>query len=197
MVSEPRVFISYSQDSKEHVSRVRALADRLRRDGINCTIDQYEPDPPEGWPQWIDRQIEEADFVLIVCTPTYYQKASGQAPSGTGHGVVFEGVQIAQYLYDAAMRNEKFIPVLFEDLEPSKILRPLRPYSRYRVDHLEGYEELLRRLTDQPRVPRPELGPRPILRPEESPIPPADRPSGTMEPPAKDFWILFSEGAAA
>ena len=47
----PKVFISYSHDSKAHAARVRGLSDSLRRDGVDCTIDQYLPaGPPEGWP---------------------------------------------------------------------------------------------------------------------------------------------------
>ena len=44
----PKVFISYSHDSLEHSNRVRELSDRLREDGIDCILDQYEVSPPEG-----------------------------------------------------------------------------------------------------------------------------------------------------
>jgi hypothetical protein len=37
----PKVLISYSHDSPEHRQRVLGLAERLRTDGIDCTIDQY------------------------------------------------------------------------------------------------------------------------------------------------------------
>jgi len=74
--------------------------------------------PPEGWPQWMDRQIEEADYVLVVCTATYLRRATGKERPGVGRGVRFESVLIVQDLYDAAMWNEKFIPVLFEDARP-------------------------------------------------------------------------------
>ena len=40
--THPKVFISYSHDSQEHKDRVLSLADRLRSDGIDCNIDQYE-----------------------------------------------------------------------------------------------------------------------------------------------------------
>ena len=67
----PTVFISYSHDSPEHADRVLALSDRLIADGIDCTLDQYETTPPEGWPRWMDRHIRQADFVLMICTDTY------------------------------------------------------------------------------------------------------------------------------
>ena len=73
-----RVFISYSHDSPEHSERVCALADRLRQDGIESHIDQYEPAPPQGGPRWMQQQIEHADFVMLVCTPTYRRRFEGQ-----------------------------------------------------------------------------------------------------------------------
>jgi hypothetical protein len=45
--NKPKVFISYSHDSDQHKDRVLALSDRLREDGIDCIIDQYETSPPE------------------------------------------------------------------------------------------------------------------------------------------------------
>jgi hypothetical protein len=45
----PRVFISYSHDSPEHKQRVLALSDRLRNDGIEAELDQYQTRPPQGW----------------------------------------------------------------------------------------------------------------------------------------------------
>ena len=47
------------------------LSNRLRNEGVDCNIDQYETSPPEGWPRWMTNQIETADFVLIVCTEKY------------------------------------------------------------------------------------------------------------------------------
>ena len=74
-----RVFISYSHDSPEHADRVLALADRLRQDGIDSILDQYIlGSPDEGWPRWMDRQIRDADFVLMICTPTYYRRVMGE-----------------------------------------------------------------------------------------------------------------------
>jgi hypothetical protein len=56
----PAVFISYSHDSPEHEANVLALADRLRADGIDAVLDQYESFPSEGWELWGQRQIQAA-----------------------------------------------------------------------------------------------------------------------------------------
>lgn len=159
MPPPPKAFISYSQDSPEHAGRVRALADRLCGDGVDCMIDQYEPHPREPWPRWMDRQIEEADFVLVVCTETYLRRSQGREKPGSGLGGTFESVLIVQDLYDAGMSNEKFIPVLFEGTSVQAIPKPLRGYSHYRPDTEDGYESLLRHLRNEPRVRKPEVKP--------------------------------------
>ncbi|CAD7839633.1 MAG: hypothetical protein [Olavius algarvensis Gamma 1 endosymbiont] len=85
-----KVFISYSHDSPEHKGQVLALSDRLRADGIDAWIDQYAPYPEEGWPRWMQRRIDEAGAVLLVCTPTYRKRVEGEEEPGIGRGVCWE-----------------------------------------------------------------------------------------------------------
>ncbi len=158
MSAPPKVFISYSHDSPEHADRVLALADRLRADGLDAIIDQYEPHPPEGWPLWMDRQIRECDFVLMVCTPTYNRRVMGQEQPGIGHGVRWEGNLIYQHIYNAATRNEKFVPILLEGGQFADIPTPVQGHSYFRVDTDDGYTDLYRLLTQQPAVVKPALG---------------------------------------
>lgn len=54
------VFISYSHDNIEHLSRVLTLSNNLREEGFDCVLDQYEIEPPEGWPRWMDNEIRKA-----------------------------------------------------------------------------------------------------------------------------------------
>ncbi len=82
MPEATKVFISYSHDSQEHMDRVLALSDRLRREGIDCRIDQDEQSPPEGWPQWCGRQVEQSGFVLVACTQTYLRRFKGEEEAG-------------------------------------------------------------------------------------------------------------------
>jgi hypothetical protein len=154
----PKVFISYSHDTVEHQERVLGLADRLRADGIDAEIDQYNTAPPEGWPLWCERQIEAADFVLVVCTETYHRRVRGDEDRGKGLGVVWEAQIIRQLLYDAGAVSNKFVPVLFSDASPEQIPMPIKGGTRYVIDTEDGYEDLYRRLTGQPRLLRPALG---------------------------------------
>ena len=153
-----KVFISYSHDTVEHHDRVLAFADRLRTDGIDAEIDQYNPAPPEGWPLWCERQIKAADVVLMVCTETFYRRVSGDEERGEGLGVIWEARIIRQLLYDAGTVSDKFVPVLFSDASPEQIPTPIKGGNWYVVDTAQGYEELYRRLTRQPSLVRPDLG---------------------------------------
>jgi hypothetical protein len=154
----PKVFISYSQDSPEHMARVLKLADQLRTDGIDADIDQYESSPPHGWPTWMERQISDANFILVVCTETYKRRADGKEEYGKGRGVIWESILTTQYLYNAAATNTKFIPVVFENSHVEFIPIHLQPASYYAVATEDGYENLYRRLTNQPKVVKPPLG---------------------------------------
>jgi hypothetical protein len=72
MSNQPiKVFISYSHDSEQHKEWVLALSNTLRQHGIDCQIDQYVTFVEEGWMLWMQQQIENADFVLLVCTKKY------------------------------------------------------------------------------------------------------------------------------
>lgn len=150
-----RVFISYSHDSPEHADRVLELADRLRSDGIDAALDQYLVSPAEGWPRWMDRQIDECDFVLLVCTETYYRRVMGREVQGKGHGVQFEGMLIYQHISDAGTANNSFVPILFRPWTTSYIPRPVKGVTCYFVDTDDGYEGLYRCLTGQPKAPTP------------------------------------------
>jgi hypothetical protein len=141
-MSHPKVFISYSHDSAEHADRVLALSDRLRADGIDCILDQYEDSPAVGWPRWMDRQIRAADFVLMICTATYYRRVMGEEEPGKGHGVAWESTLIYQYIYNAGTSNTRFIPVLLKGAHASAIPTPWQGVKKYRPTTKEGYEDL-------------------------------------------------------
>src|SRR6266566_319055 len=166
--AHPKVFISYSHDSPAHIARVLEFSDRLRADGIDSMLDQYEVAPPEGFPLWMERQIEEADFVLLICTPTYYLRVMRKEREGIGRGVAWEGNLIYQYIYEAATMNNKFIPILLEGAREADIPTPCRGLAYYRPSTNAGHEALYRRLTNQPATPKTVLG---VLRQ----LPPLER----------------------
>ncbi len=165
-----RVFISYSHDSPEHADRVLALADRLRQDGIDCILDKYIlGSPDEGWQLWMNRQMRDANFVLMICTPTYLRRVMREEEPGVGQGVNWEGNLIYQHFYKAGTINKRFLPILLEGASASDIPVPFRGVAKYRPMTEEGYEALYRRLTNQPLTPPPDIGTPKKLPPRERP----------------------------
>ena len=151
-MNPPTVFISYSQDSPEHADRVQAFANQLTRNGINCILDQDETSPLEGWPRWMDRHIRNSDFVIVICTETYYQRVMGEEEPGKGLGVKWEGNLIYQHLYSADTENTRFIPVLFELGNVEYIPTPLQGATYYCVETEQGYKDLYHRLTGRGKL---------------------------------------------
>ncbi len=159
----PRVFISYSHDSDLHAQRVLALADGLRDEGIDVRLDQYVAHPPEGWPQWAEQQLFQADFVLLVCTSTYRRRFDREETPGEGKGAVWEAMIARQLIYEADALNFRLIPVLFADGTDHDIPRSLRAFASYRLPG--SYDDLYRHLTHQPKNQPPKLGPRRSMPP--------------------------------
>jgi hypothetical protein len=157
--SPPRVFISYSHDSTLHKDLVLSFAKRLRKDGIDAQIDQYvKGRPPGGWPRWMLDKLDWAEFVLLICTETYYRRFRGHEELGTGKGVDWEGQLITLELYQAKSRKTKFVPVIFVSQDKEFIPEPLRDHP-YRLDSEDSYLELYSFLTGQADVSLPKIGP--------------------------------------
>ena len=102
----PKVFISYSWEDEDHKKWVKSLTDRLIESGIDATLDQYDLSLGDRLPLFMEQSISAADFVLIICTPTYKEKADGRKG-----GVGYEGHIISGELF-AKGNERKFIPVI-------------------------------------------------------------------------------------
>lgn len=153
-----KVFISYAHQAESHNERVFELSETLRSEGIDCSIDQYELSPPEGWPRWTRNQIQQAEFVLVVCTETYKRRFEGSEPFGRGPGSKWEGAIITQELYDSEGRNTKFIPIVFDPEDVEHIPTEMRGGTYYVLNSETEYDDLYRHLTNQPKAVKRELG---------------------------------------
>lgn len=168
----PSVLISYSHDSSVHAKSALALADKLRDDGVDADIDQYEQAPSEGWPRWMEQQIRKSQFVILICSEVYYRKWTGEEVPQSGRGVAWEAVLARNELYENKVMSSKFIPVFFGDAESTIVPAPLRGHASYSLapydkneghtsaslDRADGYRMLYRRLTNQPEIEKPRLG---------------------------------------
>lgn len=153
-----KVFISYSHDSEEHIQDVQALADTLINDGILAIIDKYYPNPPEGWPAWMLKQIKHSDYVLVVSSELYCNRFEGEAPPGVGNGAKWEGAIITLSMYPQVGNNTKFIPIVFKSEDKKFIPTVLSGATYYDLSSKKGYEDLYRYLTKQPEIIQPPLG---------------------------------------
>lgn len=158
-----KVFISYSWDSEDHKERVLALANTLRSPwGIETDIDQYvraKPPftPPQGWDLWMEKKIEWAEFVLIVCTETYKRRFRGDEAPGTGRGSTWEGTIIRQHLYNNQLVSTKFIPVIFSSQDLTHVPIIFNGNDKYILEDEKSLRDLCYRLRKEPIVAIPEV----------------------------------------
>ncbi|WP_353479687.1 toll/interleukin-1 receptor domain-containing protein [Streptomyces sp. ALI-76-A] len=124
--SSTRTLISYSHDSEAHRESIRRFADRLRKAGVDAWIDQFdEHNPPESWPDWMRREIEKSDVVIVVITENYVKRFNRETGPGIGSGVRWEGALITADLYHSRRERAKFIPVVLRAEDSSIIPPPL------------------------------------------------------------------------
>jgi TIR domain len=158
----PSVFISYSHDSADptQADRVAGLAASLLRDGLKVFLDQNRGDEEEGlqWPIWMDDKIQEADYVLLVCTELYWKKVRQKVPENEGRGVCWEANIIYALLYEKKLNTTKFLPVIFSPADRRFIPTPLGGRDCFMIDSQSGYKRLYAFLTGQHRIHFPEPG---------------------------------------
>ncbi len=150
----PKVFISYSHQNASYEKQMLDFANKLRNDGIDAEIDLYYPDPPEGWPRWMENQIVQSDYTIVVCGKSYWDKCYVDQAKG----ITWEVNLVYQMLYDQQGTNTKFIPVFWNNGDEEYILLPLKSYTYYNIGTPEGYEGLWRHILNIPKYKKPELG---------------------------------------
>lgn len=140
----PRVFISYSWDSESHKAWVQKFAKRLRIDGVDARIDQWYAEPGHSLTKFIESEIRQADFVLLVCTELY--KAKSDLRSG---GIGYEGNIITGEIFTKFIEG-KYIAILRErewfQSSPSYMLHTYYIDLRDTVDFELNYNRLLKKL---------------------------------------------------
>ena len=79
----PNVFVSYSHDSLERKKWVFDLSTRLMSNGIEVGLNQWDVSPGDDTHKYMEKNISEADRILLICTEQYVQKAnSGEGGVG-------------------------------------------------------------------------------------------------------------------
>ncbi|KKD04081.1 hypothetical protein TN53_31640 [Streptomyces sp. WM6386] len=155
------MLISYSHDSEGHQKAVLALTNRLREAGVDAWIDQFEEHrPPGSWPTWMRRELDKADFVLVVVTANYRERFDGESPLGVGSGVRWEGTWITADLYHGRQDKAKFLPVVLRREDQWLIPTPLNLTTSYVIGEGEDADfwKLVRVLHASPAAVPAALG---------------------------------------
>lgn len=161
----PKVFISYSHDSKEHKQWVLDLATRLRNSGVDATLDQWELKPGDDLPHFMEQHLSISDFVLMICTDRYVVKAN----SGEG-GVGYEKMIITSELLSKIDSN-KVIPIIRQDGSynvPTFLKSKLFIDFSADDDFEFSFDELIRTIHNAPVFEKPELGNNPFKSTEQA-----------------------------
>ena len=145
-----KVFISYAWEDDKFSQKILDFSNKLRSNGIDANIDQYEENPDMGWPIWMEQQIETSDYVLIVSTKTYLDK---YLQIQQGKGVSWEISSIYQSLYNLQGHNDKFIPVVFDESDKAYVVKAWQPYTIYNVN--TQFEKLSNRIKGIKNVEKP------------------------------------------
>ncbi|MEW8203299.1 MAG: toll/interleukin-1 receptor domain-containing protein [Candidatus Thiodiazotropha endolucinida] len=155
----PSVFISYSHDTQEHKKWVLDLATRLRTNGVDAALDQWDLQPGDDLPHFMEQNLASADYVLMICTDNYVQKAN----SGAG-GVGYEKMIITSNLL-ANIDSNKIIPIIRQEggSEVPTFLKTKLYINFSRDDEFEfSFDELIRTLQKAPLYKKPEISNNPF-----------------------------------
>ena len=160
MAENPKVFISYSHDSPEHKQWVSELGARLRRKGIDATLDQWDLGLGHDVTRFMERGIVDADRVLVICTDKYVSKANADE-GGVGYERMIVNAELVQNL-----GTDKFIPIIRQasGKEKTPTFLGTRVYADFRNDSQfdAECEKLIRELHEMPIIEKPPLGKSPF-----------------------------------
>ena len=161
----PRVFISYSHDSSDHKRWVLEFATTIRERGVDAILDQWALRPGDDLPHFMETHLDTADYVLMICTDNYVDKAN----KGTG-GVGYEKMIMTASMLSRIDSN-KVIPIIRQN---GTINVPVFMGSKIYIDFSRdedaeyNFDELMRTLLDAPLFEKPLIGSNPFKPMEQS-----------------------------
>lgn len=166
-MASPKAFASYSHDSPEHKEWVLHLCTKLRENGVNVILDQWDLSLGGDLTRFIENGVRDADKVIVICTPDYVKKANTRQ-----RGVGYEGSMITAELYQN-LETTKFIPIIRQSSGNKKT--PDFLGTRVYIDFTDdsqfdvNFDELLREIHQAPRVRKPPLGKNPFANQPSAP----------------------------
>lgn len=147
------VGLLYAHESAEHKDWVRALADRLSRDGFHVMLDQYDVGPGDDISAFMERLVTAAQYKVAVCSDGYVGKVDDQR-GGAG----YEKSILARELIKAQSGSDVIAILRNNTLnDPTPRFMATRLYIDFRDDSAfeENYAALRRKLEGRPPAERP------------------------------------------
>ena len=156
----PKVFVSYSHDSSDHKAWVLKLASDLRAQGIDVILDRWDLVAGQDVSMFMQKGIEGADRVLMICSADYVQKAEA-GRGGVGYERLIVTAEVVQ-----SIDTIKFIPILRANNDSKKVPQFMGPrlYIDFEDDaaYAVKLEELAREIHGAPALSKPPLGENPF-----------------------------------
>lgn len=159
-MSTPRIFISYSHDNEKHKKWVLNLSKSLISDGIDVLLDQWNLEPGQDIPHFMEKSISDSDYVVMVCSSKYVEKAN----NGKG-GVGYEKMILTSD-YMKGINEGKVIPIIRNnpsDKVPTFISSKYYLNFNDDTDYEYFYDELVRKIHNSPKLVKPKIGEKPPL----------------------------------
>ena len=149
------------------MENVRNLWVFLRAHGIDARLDRVAAEQRQDWTLWMNRQIREADFILLIASSSYRKVADDPCDTVHSRGVQWEARLIRDAFYQDQRRLNRFVPVVLPGESEDGLPRFLAPNTStvYVVDEysVAGAEKLLRLLLSKPAEVDVPLGLAPSL----------------------------------
>ena len=163
-----RVFLSYAWESDEFRTWVKALATRLREDGVEARLDDWHLPKNGNIPEFMNREVREADWVLVLCSPGYQQRVRATEDGERVSGVGWESRLLSGGLL--VTNQNKILAVLaqgqWQHAAPDSLLGQIYFDISHPATFEENYEGLVRAITGTTEKAPPLGAPHPAIAEE-------------------------------
>lgn len=155
----PKAFISYSHDTQEHKKWVLELSTRLRNNGIDAILDQFELQAGDDVPLFMEKNLASAEKILMICTKRYVEKAN-KGEGGVGYGKMIITSNLIKHIDE-----NKIIPIIRQNGTtdvPTFLKSKLYINFSRNNDYECSYDDLVRTIHNSPLFKKPPVGNNPF-----------------------------------
>ena len=140
----PRVFISYAWEDDSFRHWVLRLAETLKRDKVDARLDQWDHVPTRPFPSFMNSEVRNADFVLVVGSPEYRRKVHLNEDGFSTSGVSWESDLVTNQVFQG--HRDKVLAAIGRGSRIESLpdyLTTLRVFDLSDPERRDDYDELL------------------------------------------------------